>query len=312
MSSSHMGETMEAMGAKISEKMSAGKGPIIQLEAILTALRDAFMTLPLMKKLMLLIWMLIIIPLYNLNMFLFSRFLNREKNKNLKKIDENIWVTSGSFFALFPLYSSNMMVVKGKDGTVLIYNPIELQMHTLQQIQEIGPVKAIFVPHYFHDWWLADWKARFPHVSIYTIRNMKPNLERSIHVDNILEDDPDMCENYGILQINDITAMMRPGVSDYFLAMETASKRRLAVLPHVASTEGASLKYWAGWLLGYSGMGYPKINRLVYVRDPVGLKDYSVYLFETKRPNILFALHGKVLDNEREIQRWMNALKKTC
>jgi hypothetical protein len=306
-------ETVGQMSAKIGGKMycsSSNEGPVVQLDATISALKDAFMEISLMKKLMILIWMIIAFPLYNLNLFIFSRIFNREKNKDFKKLDENIWVSSGSIFSMFKLYPSHMMIVKGKDGTLLVYNPIELQTSTLVQIQELGPVKAIFVSHHFHDLWIRQWKERFPHVSIYTVKSMRSQVERSIAVDNVIEEDPDMCDNFGIVQINDISGMMRRGIHDYFLSIESSTKRKVMVLPHVASTEMRSIKYWPGTLLGYFGAGFSMINSLVYVKDLSELKEYSAYTLEQKKPHILFSMHGKTLDTESEIKNYINLLKK--
>jgi len=283
-------------------------GGVIQLDSLLSALKDALLVLPILQKFFVLIWLAIVIPLYNLNFFLLKIF-RREKNKPLKKIDENVWMTSGSFFFMFKLYPSYMMVIKGKDGSLLIYNPIELQPETLNQIQGLGPVGAIFIANHFHDNWALDWKNQFPNSSIYTIRNMKSHTEKFLHVDSVIEEDADMCENFGILRINDISAMMRPGILDYFLSIETMSKKSLLVLPHISSTEGLSIKYWVGGILGYSGMGYSKINSLVYTKDISELKEYTAYIINSLKPNSIFCLHGKPLETEKEITKFVNVLK---
>jgi len=282
----------------------------MQLDSVTTALKDAFGTLPFWKRFFLILWLLIVVPLYNLNMLLVTKLFNRERNKPLRKLDENIWVVGGNLYLFFKLYPSYMMVIKGKDGNVLLINPIEPQTHTLQQIQEIGPIKAIFVANHFHDTWISQWKDIFPEASFHTVKSMRGQIERSLNINSVIEEDADFSDNFGIAKLHDISVFMRPGIFDYMLSIHSESNKKVLVLPHSATTEGFSLKYFLGWILGYTGMGFSRINNLVYIKDIEGLKEYTLHVLNTLQPNILFAMHGKPIEREEYTARFICAIKK--
>jgi hypothetical protein len=66
----------------------------------------------------------------------------------------------------FHKLGNHLIAIKGKDGSVFVWNTIPCEEETAKSLEQIGKVKYVYCPSIWHDTNPRQWKSRFPDAKI--------------------------------------------------------------------------------------------------------------------------------------------------
>jgi hypothetical protein len=107
----------------------------------------------------------------------------------LRKLDERLWILDAPAEARGLALGARATIIGLSDGGVAVISPVALDAETKNEVEALGPVRALIAPNSFHHLFLESWRAVFPHVKVYVspvLAAKKPGLHR----DGLLSDEP--------------------------------------------------------------------------------------------------------------------------
>ncbi|PSW20766.1 DUF4336 domain-containing protein [Photobacterium sanctipauli] len=85
----------------------------------------------------------------------------------MQQIGENIWAREDSMKMMGSKLGLRMTIIRLSDGSVWLHSPTALSDELKQQIDAIGPVKAIVAASDNHSKWLQEWCDAYPDADAY-------------------------------------------------------------------------------------------------------------------------------------------------
>ena len=146
------------------------------------------------------------------------------KNFKLKRVfSSSPEIYSGEYYTGVAI--SNVIVVKGKDGSLLLRSPPPMIPQVLEEILEIGKPKAILVT-VSHDTHSTAWKEKFPDLIVLGSKQDEEVLDKRTKVDVFLESDEakELLKNYYVTEIVHTKKWTRIG-DEPILIMKLDEKR---------------------------------------------------------------------------------------
>ena len=220
---------------------------------------------------------------------------SNKKQFNLKRITTSPVVFVGEY--AMPTAYSNCVVIKGKDGKLLIRSPPQPLPHIVARIKEEGDVGVIIVSS-AHDTYADKWKELFPSAVVIGPKADIPLLNDRVQVDYAAEDADEILSNYHIVKRMAITSFSR--YEDHIYLIQLESGKIVASLSCGFSNVPFSFHNPFHWRYMIPGTGV-KINRLyglVFVKSHANLRAFWQELAQIPGLIGLIFLHGETIMNE--------------
>jgi hypothetical protein len=193
-------------------------------------------------------------------------------------------------------WSMNMLLVRLRDGGLLVHSPTWLGDDTFARVDQIGPVRALFAPNHYHHLSLARFRERYPDAMAIASEAAIPRLTKKGHA--------------RLLELEEAARLLPPGAS--FLRCEgTKSGEAWLSLPgdsgptwivcdaffhltrNVAGMTGIALRT----LQVTPGLTISKTYRWLALRDVVRYRAFALETIEREAPRRLVVSHGDAIDS---------------
>lgn len=92
----------------------------------------------------------------------------------LEQLDEGLWTLTRPFNVMGLAFGVRMVVIRLKDGGLLLHSPIELTPELKQELDALGPVTDLVAPNCFHHLWIGDYPQVYPEARLW----IAPGLEK--------------------------------------------------------------------------------------------------------------------------------------
>ena len=227
------------------------------------------------------------------------------RNRNLEKVSENVYHVSVDAF--YPaMFSTEMGVVKGRDGGLLLHNLVPLQQHTLQQVNKLGPVHFIFVASSMHDTFVEAWVKEFPAAKLIGDFADAPILSNCFQMDGYWQDETVqkvLEENFGMEVRPQVGFWMQPikDYADQTTVITTPSNNVVIIAPHLIAKRESLLYYFASWLAGYQGQPMAPNWKYTYCGNPVGLRKSFKKELQELKPQAVLCWHSSPFVGRNEV-----------
>jgi len=229
----------------------------------------------------------------NMILYRLGIFNNHAKKFRLRRIITlpRIWI--GEY--VLPMGStSNVLVIQGNDGGLLLRSPPEPTPAVVQAIRDLGEPTALLLT-LSHDAFADKWKEMFPLARVIAPRNDIPAINNRVRVDLAIEDAREVLENFHIIQTISTSEWTR--LEDFALVIQLHPPQRLAVSFNcgVSNTVEpmSSLSYWRNLLLGRNGLGVPRTFAYLFARNPEKAQQMWHEISQIDGLYALFFLHGE-------------------
>jgi hypothetical protein len=104
----------------------------------------------------------------------------------LEAVTENLWRVTGAVPGMS--LRRTMTVVRRADGSLLLHSPIALDEARRQELEALGPLRAIVVPSALHRLDAPAYKARYPEIVTFCPRGAREKVAQVVAVDGSYED----------------------------------------------------------------------------------------------------------------------------
>jgi hypothetical protein len=107
----------------------------------------------------------------------------------LSPITDNVWVEPRPLRFFGVETGTKMTVVRLENGDVFVHSPVAIDPQLREQIDAIGPVRALVAPTLFHHLYIGDWMKVYPEATV----SCCPGLEKKrkdLTWTRVLGDDP--------------------------------------------------------------------------------------------------------------------------
>jgi hypothetical protein len=185
----------------------------------------------------------------------------------IEKLSTNLWRVSGALPGMS--LKRTMVIVRLEDGRLVIHNAIALQESAMGEVERWGMPAFMIVPNGGHRLDAPAYKARYPHLRVFTPRGSRARVEQVVPVDGTYEDFP-----------SDPTVRLETlkGVADAEGAMIVKSPDGTSVVLNDAmfnmDRKRDPLGFFFTTLLGSApGPRVSRLAKLVYVKDKRALRD---------------------------------------
>jgi hypothetical protein len=101
---------------------------------------------------------------------------------DIEELAENLWRVVGDIPGI-PGLKRQMVVIKRRDGALVIHNPVSLKDTHMSVLDAKGPVKVLIAPSAGHRIDIATWKARYPDALVLCPPGAKKRVEEVVPVD---------------------------------------------------------------------------------------------------------------------------------
>jgi hypothetical protein len=109
----------------------------------------------------------------------------------LERLALDIWVAAGPVVTSYGFrYPTRMAVVRLADGGLFVWSPVALSPEFAQEIDALGPVRAIVAPNSLHYLFAPAWKDRYPAAKLFAAPGLAAKRPE-IPFDADLGDQPD-------------------------------------------------------------------------------------------------------------------------
>jgi hypothetical protein len=106
----------------------------------------------------------------------------------IEKLSANLWRVSGALPGMS--LKRTMVAVRLEDGRLVIHNAIALQESAMGELERWGMPAFLIVPNGGHRLDAPAYKARYPHLRVFTPRGSRVRVEQVVPVDGTYEDFP--------------------------------------------------------------------------------------------------------------------------
>lgn len=190
----------------------------------------------------------------------------------IEHLAENLWRVQGALPGMS--LKRTMVIVRMRDGRLVIHNAIALSDAAMQQIEQWGKPAFLIVPNGGHRLDAPAYKARYPELRVLAPRGARARVEEVVKVDGGFEDFPADPE---------VRLELLHGVADAEGAMIVRSADGTTVVLNDAmfnmDRKRDPLGFFFTTLLGSApGPRVSRLAKLVYVKDKAALRgDFARY-----------------------------------
>jgi len=85
----------------------------------------------------------------------------------MKLFAEGIWIDIGPARILGMRLTTNMTVLRLRDGTLLVHSPLALTAERRAAVEALGPVTHLYAPSCYHEARIGEWAAAFPSARLH-------------------------------------------------------------------------------------------------------------------------------------------------
>lgn len=186
-----------------------------------------------------------------------------------------------------------MVLVRLRDGRMVVHSAVALDEASMKEVEALGPLAFLFVPGIGHRLDAPAFKARYPSMTVMCPPGARKSVEEVVAVDrtDVAFDDPDVtwrtldgtAEREGALSI-------RASQGTSLVLNDTMMN-----MPHIAGFGGL-----IGRLIGFTGpVKLPPITRLLLVKDRAALRaDLERLAAETPDLRRIIPSHGDVVTED--------------
>ncbi len=107
---------------------------------------------------------------------------------SLQKVAEELWVAENRVRLAAQSVPARMVVVRLRDGSLLVHSPVEANTALRTELATLGPVRHLVAPSKYHHLWLADWLTSYPDAAVYGAPGL-PEKRQDIAFDEVLSDE---------------------------------------------------------------------------------------------------------------------------
>jgi len=200
-----------------------------------------------------------------------------------------IWIAE----YVMPVASSNVLVIQGKDGGLLLRSPPEPTPAVVQAIRDQGEPTALLVS-LSHDTFADKWKHMFPDAIVIAQREDIPAINNRVKVDLALEDAEEFLKNFYVVRTISTAEWTR--FEDAVLILELKPGKLAASFGcgFVNDVESMwSPLYWRNALVGITGFGIKRIFAYLFARNPEKAQSMWQEIADIPGLDTLIFLHGE-------------------
>jgi len=233
--------------------------------------------------------LLIVIP----QLLAFKLGLRSNKHSfKLKRVLTSPEVFLGQYF--MPVSSSNVVVIKGKDGKLLLRSPPPALPHIVARIREEGEPGVILVTT-SHDTFFEKWKELFPQAVVIAQKKDIPVIGNRVKVDIALEDAANVLRNYFVTNWKSTGEAL--WLEDAVLFIDMPDNRVAASLPCGFGYFPVSLTdpfFWQKLILAGNGFNF-RVSGFTIMKSHRDLCKFWAEVVKTTGLIALLPLHGEEL-----------------
>jgi hypothetical protein len=104
----------------------------------------------------------------------------------LTPLADSIWTASVPIRFAGAWFPHVMTVVQSRTGSLLLHSPCELSAGLSASLKSLGPVENVVAPNWFHDLYLAEYRAAFPTATFWGPPGLQKALGARI-IDRVLD-----------------------------------------------------------------------------------------------------------------------------
>jgi len=200
-----------------------------------------------------------------------------------------IWIAE----YVMPVSSSNVVVIQGKDGGLLLRSPPEPTPAVVQAIRDQGEPTALLVSQ-AHDTFADKWKHMFPDAIVIAARDDIPAINNRVKVDLALEDAGEFLQNFHIVRTISTAEWTR--YEDTVLILELKPGKFAASLGCGFVNEVESMwspLYWRDAFVGRTGFGILRVFAYIFARNPEKAQSMWQEIADIPGLSTLIFLHGE-------------------
>lgn len=92
---------------------------------------------------------------------------------------DGLWIDAEPVRILRMPLSVNMVVLRLRDGALLLYSPIAMTSERRAAVEALGTVAHLYAPNLFHHFWIGEWANAFPSARVHApagLAKKRPDL----------------------------------------------------------------------------------------------------------------------------------------
>ena len=92
---------------------------------------------------------------------------------------DGVWLGSSPVRIVGMRLSATMAVLRLADGGLLVYSSVALTPERRAAVEQLGPVRDLYLPNIFHHRWARDWAAAFPGACVHAPSELAKNRRKT-------------------------------------------------------------------------------------------------------------------------------------
>ena len=105
----------------------------------------------------------------------------------LRNVDENLWVAEQPLKYFGLNVGTRMTVIRFENGDLAVISPIDVDKEMTDRLNQLGKVKSIIAPNFFHYLFLEKFKTLYPQAKLYGPSGLKVKIQ-DLPIDCFLEE----------------------------------------------------------------------------------------------------------------------------